>query len=214
MYISYDGDDKWCKYLRDKLNKRIDTVSKKFPKILQHIEGIQIRIIEEFKDKRVLGFYSPNDGSINIVGDTNETLISAVHTLFHEIGHRVVDKRIGIARDYNSHTQNPSYFREEIKAESYALQIFTKYLPDKLVCEYVVKSIKYLYDGLKASIKRRTVNYNNWTTISGSYGPSTWTMTVKPWTMNTNSTTTSYSVNYNTSFTSSTNYSVSISYAC
>jgi hypothetical protein len=216
--VIYEGDSFWCKKLQQYLNEKLELVIEKFPKILEHIGESKIYILDEypFAGRKPLGYYNTQLKTINVLGSECDHELYALHTLFHEIGHCVIDKRKGISRDYNSVNQNPSYFREEIRAESYALQIFSKYLDFKEIRDYLFRSIKYLYKGLKDSIRKernRVPSYSyygySWTAssatgysyvkIGGSSNSSTWNGSFS-W--------------CNTSVKVDPTYSINVSFAC
>lgn len=209
-YIKYDGEDRWALQIQKYLNDKLNYVMTVFPKIKQHIEGNEIFINESFTDSETLGFFRRLDKTITIISGNTTSRLQALHTLFHEIGHSVQDKRKGLDLNYDSIRKNSAYWREEIKAESYALQIFMRFLDVGNVIECAKESIRYFYEGLKEAKKKShyfTVGYSRptATTISGG-----WYITGS-----TNSTTTWAGTFISSNSTTSINqWSYTISYAC
>lgn len=205
QYIQYEGTNTWSRQLQKYLNDKLVTVVKLHPKLAKHIEGRTIQILDEFKGNNVAGFFHRLDETINIVAGNIDSRSVALHVLFHEIGHSVVFYRQGISKDYDPVEKNPAYYREEIKADSYALEIFTKYLHHWQLRDYLEDSIKRLYQGLKGAIykqKRRYSYYDfgsgftitassgthSYVSISGSSNNVTWTGSYS-WSVSTSSTT-------------------------
>lgn len=173
----------------------IGELKQKFNKFEDHINRITIRVIDTYSKKNVAGFYDPSNSSVTIVAKEVEGKDSVAHVLLHEIGHHISHIRNGLTKGYDSHRKTKEYYAEEIRAESYALEIITKYLNSSLyefIINYLKRSISFMKNKFKKAISAfvSTVNrYGNYITGSTSCGGS-WSARIT--TTSSTSNTTSY----------------------
>jgi hypothetical protein len=138
MKVSCCGDRYYSKELADNLTTIINDLQIRFPKFTEHLKGLKgIYIYDDFLDdefkekfkvtKSAMGFYSSITKEIYLASNYAYNQETAIRILFHELGHHLVQMRVGIDPHYNVSTANRAYLKEEIKAEKYALFIIDRF---------------------------------------------------------------------------------------
>jgi Zn-dependent peptidase ImmA (M78 family) len=134
MKVKCCGDRLYTKELAENLTKVIEDLQSRFPKFAQHLKKLKgISVHDDFSDtdfaqsKTAMGIYNNYSREIHIASNHAYTNELAIYTLFHEIGHHLVNIKLGIDQYYNSTSKNRAYFKEEIRAEKYALFIIDNF---------------------------------------------------------------------------------------
>jgi hypothetical protein len=132
LEIQCCGDRLRTKELTQNLTKVLEDLQIRFPKFAQHLKKLKaIHVYDDFTNtdfsKTAMGVYRCGFNDIHIASNKAYTYELAIYTLFHEIGHHLVDIKMGIDQYYNPTTKNRAYFKEEIRAEKYALFIIDKF---------------------------------------------------------------------------------------
>jgi hypothetical protein len=184
------GDRHSTKEMAANLTELISNLITRFPKFSQHLKGLKgIFIYDDFTDtkfhkyKDTYGFYLNRDKEIYIAINNAYNYELAIHTLIHEIGHHLVNKKMGIDIYYNSKTRNRAYLKEEIRAEKYALFIIDRFFINdypimlrflglfnkfQKIKNSIIYNIKEFLEEIEKCPKPspRVYSYSNYTTVS------------------------------------------------
>lgn len=159
MEVQCCGDRLYANELAQNLTKVIEDLQVRFPKFVHHLKNLKgIYVHDRFSDtdftesKSAMGIYRSGYREIHISVYHAYTYELAIYTLFHEIGHHLVNMKMGIDNYYSSTSKNRAYYKEEIRAEKYALFIIDKFFVKDYPIMFRFLSIFNNFHRIKSSI--------------------------------------------------------------
>lgn len=172
-----DLNTEYAKELKDFI-KQFIKINCDNEKLLEGINGIFIRN-EDLKRTNTLGMYNKFYKTIILLSKhINKFQSNPIFVLLHEMGHHHVEITEGIDREYDAENENKAYYREEIKANKFALKILeemnalfdNKYKnlirQVKLLINYLkdrlngVKGFYFIYDNYQNNITITSITIN------------------------------------------------------
>lgn len=142
-------------------------------------EITSINVIDEFPRERVMGFFKPITREIFIVAkgffeemEEDEIESEVGYVIMHELGHRVADKLSPINNGYDSYKKNKEYYKEELRADSFAKMIAKKYFGEvKGIVKVATERFEYILKMFKDLGRNYIEKYSSgykWVNISSS----------------------------------------------
>lgn len=128
-----------------------------------------VKIIDEWHEEDMMGCYTPATKEIFLVADAflkrvkEEDLEKNIcYVIIHELGHKVADKLSPINRDYDAVKKNKAYYKEELRADSFAKAVVKKYFSEiKGMLELATERVNYILKRFKNFSEKHYDYFNN-----------------------------------------------------